>query len=184
MVCFMKIAIIGAGIGGLACALECEKLGVIPDLFERDYSVGWPWLSVNYWPSVILRNMGDPIEYIKKNYDIEITPINECKTILVKSPEQELKVQGKMGYFISRGKGSESNENYLLRKLKKGTAIHYNSLTDFKELSSKYDYVVVATGRYSEARELNVWEDEGIIRIAGVKQTIYNTPINIQLNNQ
>lgn len=37
----MKIAIIGAGLGGLACALECERLGVIPDVFERDESVGW-----------------------------------------------------------------------------------------------------------------------------------------------
>lgn len=163
----MKIAIIGAGISGLACALECEKLGVIADIYERDYSVGWPWLSVNFWPNVILRNMGDPIDYIKKNYDIEMTPINECKTIILKSPEQEVKIQGKMGYFIAIGKGDESRENQLLRKLKKGTAIHYNSLTDYKELSLKYDYVVVATGRDSEARELQVWEDKGIIRIFG-----------------
>lgn len=163
----MKIAIIGAGIGGLACALECEKLGVVPDVYERDYSIGWPWLSVNYWPSVILRNMGDPIDYLKKNYDIEVTPSNECKTIILKSPGQEVKIQGKLGYFIFRGKGDESKENQLLRKLKKGTAIHYNSLTDFKELSSEYDYVVVATGRDSEARELKVWEDEGIMRMFG-----------------
>jgi digeranylgeranylglycerophospholipid reductase len=163
----MKIAIIGAGLSGLACALECEKLGVIPDVYERDYSVGWQWSSVNFWPSVILRNMGDPIDYIKKNYDIEIAPINECKTIILKSASQEVKVQGKLGYFIARGKGDESKDNQLLRKLKKGTAIHYNSLVDFKELSNKYDYVVVATGRDSEARELKLWEDEGIMRIFG-----------------
>lgn len=163
----MKIAIIGAGIGGLACALECEKLGVIADIYERDYSVGWPWLSVNFWPTVILRSMGDPLVYMKKNYDIEVTPINECKTIILKSPNKEIKVQGKLGYFISRGKGSESKENHLLRNLKKGTAIHYNSLVDYKMLSSNYDYVVIATGRDNEARELNVWEDEGIMRIAG-----------------
>ena len=163
----MKIAIIGGGISGLACALECEKLGVIPDVYERDYSVGWPWLSINFWPDVFYREMGDSLDYIKKNYDIEITPINECKTLIFKSPEQEIKIQGKLGYFICRGKGSESKENQLLRKLKKGTAIHYNSLVDYKELSTKYDYVVIATGRDSEARELNVWEDEGIMRAAG-----------------
>lgn len=164
----MKIAIIGAGISGLACALECEKLGVIPDVYERDYSVGWAWLSVNYWPNVTLRYMSsDPVNYIKKYYDIDITPINECKTIILKSPEQEIKVHGKLGYFITRGKGDESNEHQFLRKLKKGTAVHYNSRMDFKELSAKYDYVVVATGRDSEARELGVWEDEGIMRIFG-----------------
>ncbi|HPA53825.1 MAG TPA: NAD(P)-binding protein, partial [Bacillota bacterium] len=44
----VKIAIIGAGIGGLACALECEKLGVIPDVYERDNSVGWIWCKRQY----------------------------------------------------------------------------------------------------------------------------------------
>ncbi|HEY5584941.1 MAG TPA: dehydrogenase [Ruminiclostridium sp.] len=163
----MKIAIIGAGIAGLACALECEKLGVIPDVFERDYSVGWPWLSINFWPRVIFRNLGDPIDYIKKNYNIEIAPASECKNIILKSPKQEIKVKGQLGYFIIRGKGNESIENQLIRKLKKQTAIHYNSLVDYKELSSKYDYVVVATGKDDEARELKVWEDEGIMNIVG-----------------
>ena len=163
----MKIAIIGAGIGGLACALECEKLGVIPDVYERDNSVGWIWPSISYWPSVFYRNIGDPIDHLKKDYDIDMLPLNECKTIIMKSPEQEVKIQGKLGYFMSRGKGDESKENQLLRKLKKGTAIHYNSLMDFKKLSSEYDYVAVATGRDSEARELNVWEDEGVMRVFG-----------------
>lgn len=163
----MKIAIIGAGLSGLACAIECEKLGVIPDVFERDYSVGWPWLSINYLPNVVLRNMGDPIQYLKENYDINLLPLNECKTVILKSPEKEVKINGKLGYFLIRGKGGESSENLLLRKLKKGTAIHYNSLVDYKDLSSKYDYVVVATGRDNEARELNVWKDEGIMQIAG-----------------
>lgn len=106
----MKIAIIGAGISGLACALECEKLGVIPDIYERDYSVGWPWLSINFWASINLRNMGDPIDHMNKNYDIDIIPLNKCKTIILKSPGQEVKVQGKLGYFIARGKGDESKK--------------------------------------------------------------------------
>lgn len=42
----MKIAIIGAGPAGLACALECERLGVIPDLFDTEESVGWVWLYI------------------------------------------------------------------------------------------------------------------------------------------
>lgn len=94
----------------MACALECEKLGVIPDIYERDYSVGWPWLSINFWASINLRNMGDPIDHMNKNYDIDIIPLNKCKTIILKSPGQEVKVQGKLGYFIARGKGDESKK--------------------------------------------------------------------------
>ena len=163
----MKIAIIGAGISGLSCAIECEKLGVIPDVYERDHSVGWIWPSISYWPSVFYRNIGDPIEYLKKDHDIDVLLLNECKSIILKSSGQETKIRGRLGYFISRGKGDESEGSQLLRQLKKGTAIHYNSLMDFKKLSSEYDYVVVATGRDSEARELKVWEDEGIMRVFG-----------------
>jgi digeranylgeranylglycerophospholipid reductase len=55
----MKIAIIGAGISGLACALECEKLGVTADVFERQHSVGWIWPSVSGWINLFNRNFGD-----------------------------------------------------------------------------------------------------------------------------
>ena len=43
---YMKIAIIGAGPSSLACALQCEKLGVIADHFDSDSGVGWNWPSV------------------------------------------------------------------------------------------------------------------------------------------
>lgn len=163
----MKIAIIGAGISGLSCALECEKLGVIADVYERDYTLGWRWNSINFWPNALLRGMGDPLDHLKKEYDVDLTPLNACKTIIMKSPNQEVKVRGKLGYFFTRGKGVESKENFLLRKLSRSTAIHYNSLMDYKELSSKYDYVVVATGIDSEARELKVWKDEGVMQVYG-----------------
>ena len=101
----VKIAIIGAGIGGLACALECEKLGVITDVYERDHSVGWVWPSISYWPSVIYRNIGDPIDHLKRDYDIDMLPLNECKTIIIKSPGQEVKVRGKLGYFYIKREG-------------------------------------------------------------------------------
>lgn len=31
----MKVAILGAGLSGLACAIECERLGVQAEIFER-----------------------------------------------------------------------------------------------------------------------------------------------------
>jgi protoporphyrinogen oxidase len=69
----MKIAIIGAGLGGLACALECEKLGVIPDVFERDESVGWPYTCIIHWLHVVHTSKGDLYEYLK-SFGFDIKP--------------------------------------------------------------------------------------------------------------
>ena len=84
----------------------------------------------------------------------------------MKSPNAETKIEGNLGYSMYRGKEIDSLDNQLARELRK-TAIHYNSLSNFKELSQKYDYVVVASGRDMEAKELGVWEDQGRVSIMG-----------------
>lgn len=55
----MKIAIIGAGLSGLSCALELERNGIIANVFERDSSTGWPFSEVGFWPEILLRDYGD-----------------------------------------------------------------------------------------------------------------------------
>jgi digeranylgeranylglycerophospholipid reductase len=163
----MKIAIIGAGVSGLACAMECEKLGVTADVFERQHSIGWIWPSVSGWINVFHRNFGDdPIKYLKDTYDINIKYALENKTYIMKSPNAEIRIEGNIGYTMYRGKDIDSTENQLARELRK-TPIHYNSLSNYKELSKKYDYVVVASGRDMEAKELGVWEEQGRISIMG-----------------
>ena len=163
----LKIAIIGAGVAGLSCAIECEKLGVPAEVFERHHSVGWPWPSVNNWLDIFTRVYGsNPIKYIKDMYDINIKPSFDEKNFIMKSSNSETKIQGKLGPSFYRGKEVDCIENQLLRELKK-TPVHYNALSNYKELSQKYDYVVVATGRDFEAKELGVWEEQGRVSIMG-----------------
>lgn len=162
----MKIAIIGAGVAGLAAALECERSGISAEIYERDSDVGWPWPSVSFWPTLFFRDVGDPRKYMKDTYNIDFTPLNECKSYTMKSANKEVRVEGNLGYFMSRGKSEESMENQFRRKLTK-TPIFYNKKAHFKELAEKYDYVIVATGKPTEARELGVWEDAGDFAIMG-----------------
>lgn len=162
----MRIAIVGAGITGLACAIECERLGVYADLYERDSSIGWVWPSVSYWPSMFYRDRADVLDYLKKEFKIDLKPIGECKNIIIKSPNQTASIDGALGYFVARGKGEETLESQLRRFLRR-TAVHYNSNADYKELSKSYDWVVVATGNDIAARDLGLWEDEGLVRVIG-----------------
>ncbi|MGE5630192.1 MAG: FAD-dependent oxidoreductase [Caulobacteraceae bacterium] len=162
----MKVAIVGAGVTGLSCALELERHGIYADLFERDNSIGWIWPSANYWPSLFYRDKGDIIEYLKSKYNIIIKPSGVCKTIMLKSPNETARINGDLGYFITRGKGEDSIEQQLKRDLKR-TVLCFNNNADYKRLSKEYDWVVVATGNDAVARELEVWEEEGIARAIG-----------------
>lgn len=151
----------------MSCALECEKLGVTAEVFERHHSVGWIWPSVSTWINVLDRRYdNDIIKYLKDTYDINIKYAMEEKKYIMKSPNAEIKIEGKLGLTMYRGKEADSTENQLARELRK-TTIHYNSLTNFKELAQKYDYVVVASGRDMEAKELGVWEEQGRTSIIG-----------------
>lgn len=162
----MRIAIIGAGITGLACALECERLGAHAEIFERTNSVGWPWPSVTYWPQIIMNKFGDPREYLKENFKLDFTPLSECKKIIMKSPNNTVEINGNLGYFMSRGKNIESLENQILRQLYR-TPVTYNYQLDFEEAAGSYDFVVIASGSDTEARKMGVWKDEGNVIIMG-----------------
>lgn len=162
----MKIAIIGAGLAGLACAIECERLGIIPDVFERDESVGWPWPCTVHWLNVLQREMGDVREYLRETYHLDLKPLNELRSLIMKSPNKEAKIDGKLGYIMARGKHRESVENQLFVTLKR-TPVHFNRIADYKELSRKYDYVVVATGKDTAPKELGVWENYGLVHLRG-----------------
>lgn len=162
----MKIAIIGAGLAGLCCAIECERLGVYPDVFERLSSPGWAWPYIGVWVNLFNIPFGDVRNYLKETHHIDIKPLVELQRMIMKSAGQKVEVTGKLGYLIDRGKSAVSLENQLSKELKK-TAVHYFRPADYKELSQKYDYVVVATGKDTAAKELGVWEEFGAVHIRG-----------------
>jgi flavin-dependent dehydrogenase len=164
----MKVAIMGGGPAGLACAIECEKLGIQAELFERNARVGWLWPSINFWPNIFYNNLGfkDAREYVKKEFGTDFTVLNNTNSFIMKSAGKQASVKGTLGLTVGRGTADESLENQLLRQLTK-TPIHYNHLGDYNALAKEYEFVVVATGRETEARNMGLWQDEGSITIIG-----------------
>lgn len=154
-----KIAIIGAGLAGLSCALECERLGVHPNIFERDSDPGWLWPSVTIWLELLYREMGDIIHYISDQYNIGLNYRNILTSIIMKSPSKLIKIENEnLGYYFERGKRMDSIENQLIRALS-FSSLNFNHVGDYKKLSKEYDYVLVATGGISEVKDLGVWEE-------------------------
>lgn len=122
----MKIAIIGAGLSGLACAVECERLGVIPHVFEKDDAIGWPWVTASIWPALMYKDYGDVIEYLKKTYNIILKPAAKITKNILKSPNKEVILNGNLGYYVYRGRKTDSIENQLYRYLK-STAVYMDT---------------------------------------------------------
>jgi digeranylgeranylglycerophospholipid reductase len=164
----VKIAILGAGLSGLACAIECERLGIQAELFERHKTVGWLWPTVGFWPNIYYNNLGhkDVREYIKTEFGIDFSVLNTTDNVIMKSAGKQVIIKGKLGLTVVRGKSEEGLERQLLHRISK-TPIYYSFLGDYNELAKTHDYTVVATGRETEARNMGLWQDDISITIIG-----------------
>lgn len=52
----MKVAIIGGGLAGIVCAKQLERMGIIPDVFERNNDLDEPYRHVEASLEIALRN--------------------------------------------------------------------------------------------------------------------------------
>lgn len=103
----MKVAIIGAGLSGLACAHELEKHGIRPTIYERNSFIGEQISYVTSFLQITHRPIKDALQYIREKFDIDIRPLNTVNTIIHRSPNKTAAMKGNLGYFISRGKENE-----------------------------------------------------------------------------
>jgi len=153
----LRVAIIGAGPSGLACAHELERHGVEPDIYEQRPRTGDLVEHVGALLQVMNRPVKDQIEEIKRSFHISLNPLNLINKIVMNTPRATGSVCGNLGYLIKRGQAEDTVESQLLSQVK--TPVQYNTRADYADLASKYDYVVVATGTYDITKILGCWED-------------------------
>ncbi|KUK83823.1 MAG: FAD dependent oxidoreductase, partial [Pelotomaculum thermopropionicum] len=71
----VKVAIVGAGIAGLSCAIELEKKGVIPVIYEKNSFGGEPFPHVTAVLKISHRPIRDSVKYFKDRLGISLTPL-------------------------------------------------------------------------------------------------------------
>ena len=151
----MNVAIIGAGISGLSCAVELQRHGIIPVIFEKKSSSGY---SMNFF-SVILkmfhRTKDNPIDFISSKYGLQINPHSKVKKIIMEGPNRSFSAKGNHGYVFKRGEDADSLENQIAKNL--SVTILNNNDVDIDDIKDSFDYIVVATGDDKIAKKLNVW---------------------------
>lgn len=137
-----------------------EKYGIIPDIYDQfDQSGERVPFTVNLF-NLFYRPIEDPLIDLATNYGIKITPNDTMNKFVTFSPRNMYIASGQLGYSFEIGNSPRSINRQLSSKL--SAKVKYNTFIDFadlKELSSSYDWVVVATGSSYIAKKLGCWTD-------------------------
>lgn len=153
----MKVAIIGAGTSGLSCAIELERNGIHPVIFERNGFIGEFHPHVSAFLGLISRPAADPIKYMDQNFGIKLNPLNQFRKVIHYSPNNQFQVTGPLGYFMIRGRELNSVKNQLRAQVK--AQITFNSFVKPWDLEKEFDYIVVADGHWSTSTHYGIWQE-------------------------
>lgn len=151
----MKVAIVGAGIAGLSCALELERHGIKPVIFEQRHRIGSPSPFAPVLFNFIFRPIKDLLKELKLQYGIQIKPISTINLLHMHGPNTKYTVTGDLGCSVLRGQADTSIESQLASRLR--TPIRFEEPVKPKELLKDFDYLVIADGSKDYAKELGIW---------------------------
>ncbi|MCT8978585.1 NAD(P)-binding protein [Clostridium sp. CX1] len=161
----MKVAIMGAGLSGLACAIILEQQGIYPTIFEKRSRVGDRFVNMENIFNILERPVSDSLNYLKDTYGITLKPISEVQEITAHSKNRKGHLKGNFGYSNIRGRHEDSFENQLLLKIK--SQIIYNSQCSYNELLKDYSHIVIATGNGDDAASMKNYTQDLQVSIIG-----------------
>jgi digeranylgeranylglycerophospholipid reductase len=154
----LEVAIIGAGISGLSCAIELERNNITPTIFEKKSYIGDYESHVTAIINVLNRPINDFIKYSEQKLNINIKPIQTVNKITHHSSKKTTVVNGNLGYLIKRNCDEDSLMMQLFSQLDK-TQVVFNQNADYNNLQDNYDYVVIANGDNNYTNELGCWHE-------------------------
>ncbi|MDK2888335.1 MAG: digeranylgeranylglycerophospholipid reductase [Thermoanaerobacter sp.] len=161
----MRVAIIGAGPSGLACALELQRQGVKPVIFERFHRTGHPVERVDILLNLPWHPVKNQLAYLARRYHLQLHPLAPLRTIIMHSPGHRAVIRSRLGHLLYRGRSPLSIENQLAARLT--SPVIFETIADPQALAREYDWVVVATGDSKPARQLGLWQEHSRIIIRG-----------------
>lgn len=162
----MEIAIMGAGMSGLSCAIVLEEKGICPTIFEKRSSVGDRFVNGEATFSILNRPIKDELKYLKDTYHIYLKPTDRVEKLIFHSPNYKGNIQGALGYLNIRGRHENSYERQLAKQV--NSKINFNSTYEYEQLCKEFKYVVLAPGDGDYAVKLGNYRCDLTCSIKGV----------------
>lgn len=161
----MNVAIMGAGLSGLACAITLEKNGITPTIFEKRSRVGDRFVNGEILLSIFSRPVHDCIASLSDEFGIYLKPTSNIQRMELFSKNEKAVIKGHLGFTNIRGKEQDSFESQLEKQIK--AAIHFNSEKTYEQLVSSYSHVILATGDGEYAKRTRNYREDLTVSIKG-----------------
>ena len=160
-----KVAIMGAGLAGLACAHELKRHGIEPTVFELRHRVGERFPNVEALAGLIQRPQNDAFAYFER-LGFSLRPTAPLNRLIVHGPTTRASFSGNLGHITIRGHWPCSWETQIAAQVRPEILFERNE--DWRNLAADYDYVVVATGDAIIPESLGLWRRTVNTHIKGV----------------
>jgi flavin-dependent dehydrogenase len=161
----MKVAIMGAGLAGLSCAIILEKQGIQPAIFERRSQVDDRFVNGESVYNIINRPINNCLTYLQNNYGVSLEPLNPIKETVFHSRNHSGSIIANMGAFNIRGSHDTSFVSQLAKQV--NSNIIFNSEYTYEELKKEFTHIVLATGDGAYASQLGNYRCDLTVTLKG-----------------
>lgn len=179
----MNVAIMGAGLSGLACAITLEKYGYTPTIFESRRRPGDRFINGEAIIPILDRPINDAYAYLSEHHDIYLQPLSNIKSATFYSENKEANLKGNLGFLNIRGRHAQSLETQLANQVK--SHIHFNSKVTYEQLLKEFTHIVLATGDAAYATKLQDYRVDLTVTLKGatVEGDFDSAHVGIWLDN-
>ncbi len=161
----MDVAIMGAGLSGLACAIILEENGIHPTIFEKRGSVGDRFVNGEVLLNIFTRPVHDCIASMSDQFGIYLKPTSNIEKMFIFSKNNRATIEAQLGFTNIRGREQDAFELQLSKQV--NSTIQFHSEKTYEQLQGEFTHIVVATGDAEYAKQARNFREDLTVSIKG-----------------